>query len=392
MSQDAPIPTTPLSAAAQVRQRVAMGRWPLQPSDLPAGTVLVGGAVRDALLDRLGSHPDLDLVVPKGAIQLSRQLAKARRGTAVVLDAERDMARLVLGPWSFDLAARGGADLNSDLQRRDYSINAIAMPLEADQPLQDPCGGLADLHQGLLRAVSEANLLADPLRMLRGPRLAAELGFQLEAATAALIGQHHTHLPQVAPERVLAELDKLATCPGGEQGLRQACALGLLTPWLEPLPGQGMPLDVSPLSPAEASEALPLARFSQILSATSLKRLHSSKRLQQRCARLRHWAAVLQSAEPLDEPTWLQLCRDLEDDMPALVLLQPKATAGWLNRWRDPADPLFHPRPPLDGRTLQAELGLPPGRALGQLLERLMLERAFGRAHDLTAAKDLCRD
>ena len=132
--------------------------------------------------------------------------------------------------------------------------------------------------------------------------------------------------------------------------------------------------------------------MSQILSATSLKRLHSSKRLQQRCTRLRHWAAVLQSAEPLDEPTWLQLCRDLEDDMPALVLLQPKATAGWLNRWRDPADPLFHPRPPLDGRTLQAELGLPPGRALGQLLERLMLERAFGRAHDLTAAKDLCRD
>ena len=392
MSQDAPIPTTPLSAAAQVRQRVAMGRWPLQPSDLPAGTVLVGGAVRDALLDRLGSHPDLDLVVPKGAIQLSRQLAKARRGTAVVLDAERDMARLVLGPWSFDLAAREGADLNSDLQRRDYSINAIAMPLEADQPLQDPCGGLADLHQGLLRAVSEANLLADPLRLLRGPRLAAELGFQLEPATAALIGQHHSHLPQVAPERVLAELDKLAACPNGEQGLRQACALGLLTPWLEPLPGHGAPLDVSPLSPTEASEALPLARLSQILSANSLKRLHSSKRLQQRCARLRHWAAVLQSAEPLDEPTWLQLCRDLEDDMPALVLLQPKATAGWLSRWRDPADPLFHPRPPLDGRTLQAELGLPPGRALGQLLERLMLERAFGRAHDLTAAKDLCRD
>jgi tRNA nucleotidyltransferase (CCA-adding enzyme) len=369
-----------------------MNRWPLQPSDLPTGTVLVGGAVRDALLDRLGSHPDLDLVVPQGAIQLARQLAKHRRGTAVVLDAERDMARLVLGPWSFDLAAREGVDLISDLQRRDYSINAMALPLAADQPLQDPCAGLQDLQQRLLRAVCETNLLADPLRLLRGPRLAAELRFQLQPATAELIAQHHHRLAQVAPERVLAELEKLAACPAGEQGLHQAVELGLLTPWLEPLAAHDTPLDASPLSPAEASDALPLARLSRLLSANALRQLHSSKRLQQRCARLRHWAGVLEHAEPLNEATWLQLCRELEHDMAALVLLRPEATRGWLRRWRDPGDPLFHPRPPLDGRTLQEALGLPPGRALGQLLERLMLERAFGRAHDLTAAEALCRD
>ncbi len=88
----------------------------------------------------------------------------------------------------------------------------------------------------------------------------------------------------------------------------------------------------------------------------------------------------------------LQLCRELEEDLPALVLLAPKATDGWLQRWRDRTDPLFHPRSPLDGRTLQRELGIAPGPQLGELMERLMLERAFRRPHCIKTAKGLCRD
>ena len=378
-------------AAEQAWGALQPGRWPLAPGCFPPGSALVGGAVRDALLQRLGPYPDLDLVVPDGAMRLCQRLAKKHRGTAVVLDSERDIARLVLGPWSLDMAAQEGADLSSDLQRRDYSINALALPLRAEAPLLDPTGGLGDLAKRQLRALSEANLLADPLRLLRGPRLAAELNFTLESTTAALIGRHRTALPQVAAERVLAELEKLASCPGGDAGLQQASDLGLLQPWERPLTaGKQGSLEVAGLSAEELTQALPLARLAQRFDGAAMGQLKASRKLQQRCNMLRHW--VEQLGQPLEEAAMLQLCRELEEDLPALVLLQTNATDGWLQRWRDRSDPLFHPRSPIDGRTLQRELGLTPGPQLGKLIERLMLERAFGRPHCIKTAKGLCRD
>ena len=378
-------------AAEQAWGALQPERWPLAPGCFPPGSALVGGAVRDALLQRLGPYPDLDLVVPDGAMRLCQRLAKKHRGTAVVLDSERDIARLVLGPWSLDMAAQEGADLSSDLQRRDYSINALALPLRAEAPLLDPTGGLGDLAKRQLRALSEANLLADPLRLLRGPRLAAELNFTLESTTAALIGRHRTALPQVAAERVLAELEKLASCPGGDAGLQQASDLGLLQPWERPLTaGKQGSLEVAGLSAEELTQALPLARLAQRFDGAAMGQLKASRKLQQRCNMLRHW--VEQLGQPLEEAAMLQLCRELEEDLPALVLLQTNATDGWLQRWRDRSDPLFHPRSPIDGRTLQRELGLAPGPQLGKLIERLMLERAFGRPHCIKTAKGLCRD
>ena len=378
-------------AAEQAWGALQPERWPLAPGCFPPGSALVGGAVRDALLQRLGPYPDLDLVVPQGAIKLCQRLAKKHRGTAVVLDSQRDMARLVLGPWSLDLAAQEGADLTSDLQRRDYSINALALPLKAQAPLLDPTGGLGDLTKRQLRALSEANLLADPLRLLRGPRLAAELNFTLESHTAALISRHGAALPEVASERVLAELEKLASCPGGDAGLQQASDLGLLQPWQRPLTaGKQGSLEVAGLSAEELHQALPLARLAQRFDGAALAQLKASRKWQQRCDVLRHW--VEQLGQPLGEAAMLQLCRELEEDLPALVLLQPNATDGWLQRWRDRTDPLFHPRSPIDGRTLQRELGLTPGPQLGKLIERLMLERAFGRPHCIKTAKGLCRD
>ena len=378
-------------AAEQAWGALQPERWPLAPGCFPPGSALVGGAVRDALLQRLGPYPDLDLVVPDGAMRLCQRLAKKHRGTAVVLDSERDIARLVLGPWSLDMAAQEGADLSSDLQRRDYSINALALPLRAEAPLLDPTGGLGDLAKRQLRALSEANLLADPLRLLRGPRLAAELNFTLESTTAALIGRHRTALPQVAAERVLAELEKLASCPGGDAGLQQASDLGLLQPWERPLTaGKQGSLEVAGLSAEELTQALPLARLAQRFDGAAMGQLKASRKWQQRCDVLRHW--VEQLGQPLEEAAMLQLCRELEEDLPALVLLQTNATDGWLQRWRDRSDPLFHPRSPIDGRTLQRELGLTPGPQLGKLIERLMLERAFGRPHCIKTAKGLCRD
>ena len=138
------------------------------------------------------------------------------------------------------------------------------------------------------------------------------------------------------------------------------------------------------LSPTETERALPLARLAAVLAGEGLERLHASRRRQQAVERLRQWwerlGAVGGDPELLPEPERVLLQRQLEADLPALLLLlEPAWARSALARWRNPADPLFHPRPPVDGATLQTRLGLKPGPELGRLLEHLTLERAFGR-------------
>ncbi|MGB5241659.1 MAG: CCA tRNA nucleotidyltransferase [Prochlorococcaceae cyanobacterium] len=385
-----------------LRQVLAVEDWPWPPDSFPTGTALVGGAVRDGLLGRLGPQPDLDLVVPGDALALCNSLSRRHGGRVVVLDAERSIARLVLRGWSLDLARQVGDDLESDLWRRDFRLNALALPLAPGSELMDPTGGLGDLVGGELVAVREANLLDDPLRMLRGVRLAAELGFRLEPRTRGWIKQHHGRISEVAPERVLQELEKLVQAPSGGTGLGEALSYGLLDPWrpsgTEPIwqpasgpgaggLGQALELELG-LTPAEAARALPLARLARVLDAASLERLRSSRQLQQRCERLRHWLLrLLDSAEGaasglqrLGEAERLSLHQQLEEDLPALLLFFPaNLAADWLARWRNPQDPLFHPRPPIDGRGLQDLLGLSPSRQLGELLAHLTHEAAYGR-------------
>ena len=377
-------------------QRLQPERWPLPRQAFPSNAALVGGAVRDALLDRLTAAPDLDLVVEGDAVQLCRQLSRRHGGSAVVLDADRSIARLVIRGWSIDLARRDGGSLEADLRRRDYTINAMALPLAAGADLLDPLGGLPHLQAGLLVAVGEQNLLDDPLRLLRGLRLAAELGFELDPQTLAWLARHHQSLGAVAGERVLAELEKLAAAPNGERELTRCLELQLLNPWC----GSGDPARLQrcsaaaaaalQLSAQEQTDALTLGRLAACVSGDGLRRLKSSRRLQQRVERLRHWQSHLDgpnAAETLPERERLQLHRELEADLPALVLGWPTGSAHrWMQRWRDGNDPLFHPRPALDGDTLQRELGLSASPELGQLLQHLMLEQAFERVRSRTDA------
>ena len=392
-------------------------RWPVPPEALPAGSALVGGAVRDGLLGRQQQRVDLDLVVSGDAIALSRELARRYGGSAVVLDGERSIARLVLRGWTVDLARRMGPTLEADLGRRDYSVNAMALTLAAPQQLLDPHGGLADLERGELRALSEANLLDDPLRLLRGIRLASELDFAIEARTWAWICAHRGELEGVAGERVLVELERIAATATGEQGLARACAAGLLANGADAIELDALArcsLDRANrcgLSAAEQAWALPLARLAAVLDGTALERLRASRKLRQRALGLRRWRRrLLQVAqtrppgpgevEPSDQPTGpaafdppgplglddlpeaerLALQLELEADLPALLpQLEAHDAEAALWRWRDPEDPLFHPRAPLDGDRLQRQLQLQPGPELGQLLQHLTLERAFGR-------------
>ncbi len=397
----------PILAADPVRQvhdlweALAPGRWPIQLQAFPPSTALVGGAVRDGLLGRLAAKPDLDLVVPGDAVLLARELAGRIGGSCVVLDRKRSIARLVIRGWTLDLSRCGGDSLIADLGRRDFSVNAIALPL-AGTTLLDPHGGLDDLARRRLVAIGEANLLEDPLRLLRGLRLASELDFQIEAATWGWIVEHHRRIAAVAGERVWAELQRLANAPLGQRGLRQAWEQDLLRPWGIPgtdgatLATEQRQLDrLTPesaasrgLTPEEAAWALPLARLALVLDGAAVRRLHGSRRMQQRCQELRRWRERLRGepgAAPLAlnnlaEAERLALHRRLEQDIPALLLyLDRQQAADALQRWREPDDPLFHPAPPVDGDTLQRRLGLRAGPQLGELLEHLTRERAFRR-------------
>tara|TARA_B100000073_G_scaffold15809_2_gene12874 strand:- start:8623 stop:9846 length:1224 start_codon:yes stop_codon:yes gene_type:complete len=372
------------SATVLLWARLAPERWPLPLNKLPQGTALVGGAVRDGLLNRLSATPDLDLVVPQNALGLTRRLAQELNGTCVVLDADRDMARLVLGEWTVDLSRREGADLNADLQRRDYTVNAIALPLHPRGIVVDPSGGLEDLQRMTLRAIQEQNLIDDPLRLLRGLRFMAEQNLSLDPEAATWIHRHRHRLPEVAPERILSELQRLVCGAWAAAVIPELQRLDLLAPWQSSdpipwdLPDTGADAD---FSQEERQLAWPLLRLTHLVSEEGLKQLRSSRRLAHRTRQLRHWLRCWR--EQINEAERLQLQSDLEEDLPAFILTLPQTDRiTWLRRWRDPEDKLFHPRTPLNGRMLQEQLGLVPGPSLGVLIDHLRLEYAFGRIVD----------
>jgi tRNA nucleotidyltransferase (CCA-adding enzyme) len=302
--------------------------------------------------------------------------------------------------------------LAADLQRRDYSINAIALSLpqgRAGAVLIDPWHGLQDLAAGRLRALSEANLLDDPLRLLRGMRLAGDLALSIDHQSGGWIRDHRARLTQVAPERVLAELERMAASCSGHQGLTLALNYGLLEPWLAgdaPLQGADLLMEaLTPeqaqargLSPDELLTALPVARLALLFDTASLVELQASRRLQKRVGNLHHWLKRLQgprilgALERLAEDERLNLQIELETDMPALLLhLERRQAETALARWRDPDDPLFHPAAPTDGHTLQQQLQVPAGPLLGQLLHYLKQERAMGRLPAQNLDQELIR-
>lgn len=394
-------------AAARLSITVTRLDLPFPWEALPADAVLVGGAVRDALLGRLKDHPDVDLTVPQGAIALCQQLAHRWGGSVVVLDQVRDMGRLVHGPWTVDVAAWESSTMVADLWRRDFSINAMAYHLR-QRTFHDPCGGLQDLALRRLRCVAATNLAADPLRVLRAYRLAAELGCTIEERTRGWLHQEAPNLARVASERILAELERLCRAPQAHHWLLETSTvlqawLPMARPWpgLEHLSDQlavGAGLTGEPLL-----RQLALARLLGLLGEQAVvKRLGCSRRQHQQWQRINHWrhvwAAATAAATGLTEEQQLQLHLELGEDLPALLLvllaqnqLSLAEARLWLCRWQDPADPLCHPRCPISGHRLQEALSLSPGPQLGALMSFLRQENAFGRLGAQDEASILAR-
>ena len=183
---------------------------------------IVGGAVRDAALGR--EVADLDLAVAGDPGAAAKAIGRELGEHAFELSAEFGTWRVVARErgWQIDVTALRGDGIEADLAERDFTIGAVAAPLAGGAPV-DPYAGLTDLAEKRLRAVSERSFLADPLRLLRAPRLAAELELEIEPRTAGLARAAAARAADPAGERQLAELRQLM---GGPDPLRGLALLG----------------------------------------------------------------------------------------------------------------------------------------------------------------------
>jgi tRNA nucleotidyltransferase/poly(A) polymerase len=199
---------------------------------------LVGGAVRDMLLNRL-SH-DLDFALPSNGVALARRVANALKADFMVLDNERDTGRVIVteadGTRTFlDFATYRGKSLDEDLRVRDFTMNAIAFDLRT-HTLIDPLNGASDLRAKVIRACSSASFSDDPVRILRAVRQAAAFEFKIELETRKAMKQAASLLPRVSPERQRDELFKMLEGPRPDASMLALEMLGILPYLLPELP------------------------------------------------------------------------------------------------------------------------------------------------------------
>lgn len=406
----------------------------LESADRSGAAVhLVGGPVRDHLLGI--PLRDVDLVVEalggEGAAELAARAAP--EGVRVVAHGRFGTVRLEGPEAALDLAttrtesyAHPGAlpevapgTLEQDLRRRDFSVNALAIPLtraaaRGRPPVVDVVGGLDDLAERRLRALHERSFHDDPTRALRAARLAARLGFRL---TRDSLGRLRAALRdgafgRVSGERLRRELEKLFE--DAALGLDPARSLRLLADWnvlVVVEPGLGLPAEaVAPLrrlGRALREPPWPLARVRPWAPGLALWLAPLSPALRRRALRrfsVRGEAGRRISEWPRRRDAWLRSVARVrgrgevdrvlgelgEEDLLALLSSAPAGLRRRILRWavEDRAR-----RAPLGGADVVG-LGLEGpdvGRALAAVRAAYLDGRVRGREEALALAGELAR-
>ena len=176
-----------------------------------ASAWVVGGAIRDALLGE--PVRSLDLVVDPGKERdWARAIAEAAAGFAFPLSEEHGTWRAVAreDAWHVDVTALRAETIEDDLRARDFTVNAIAVPLGGGEPI-DPANGRGDAAASTLRAASDRTFADDPLRLLRAARLASRHGLELTPETVTLARDEAGRAAEPAGERQFTELRLLLT-------------------------------------------------------------------------------------------------------------------------------------------------------------------------------------
>jgi tRNA nucleotidyltransferase (CCA-adding enzyme) len=380
-------------------------------------TWVVGGAVRDLLLRRPRAPLDFDLATPAEPQQVMALFPRViptglEHGTVTVLTPDKLKVEVTTfrGEGAYLDGRRPASvtfhtDLDADLARRDFTINALAFdPLAGE--LADPFGGQRDLAAGLIRAVGEARarFAEDGLRPLRAVRFAGQLGFRLHPATRAAIPGALPVVRQVSRERMAEELGRLAVSPHVARAFELLASTGLLEVLAPPLAGlprarlrhlgavaaalEGEPPELV-LRLTALFHGAPVAEIEPLLSG-----LRFPRRVAEEVAALAARAPCLQAElaeDPVSPPAvrrWLAGVgparagallglRDAEARAasPAKRAAAAQAARG-LRRRVEAAlaskAPLETGALALDGRALMALLSCPPGPHVGEGLRALL--------------------
>lgn len=210
---------------------------------------LVGGSVRDLVMGRPAS--DLDFVVNGDAIEFAEKFAQKNRikkvvsykrfGTAMVPFQKYHLEFVSARSESYTSESRNPlvekADIKTDLSRRDFTINTLAIKIESglNGSLINIFDGMNDLENGIIRTPLEAEqtFFDDPLRILRAVRFAAQLNFQIEASTLNAITNMSERLSIISVERIAEEFKKLLLSQHPDYGLELLAQTNLF-PWIIP--------------------------------------------------------------------------------------------------------------------------------------------------------------
>jgi putative nucleotidyltransferase with HDIG domain len=203
---------------------------------------IVGGTLREIASG--GAAADLDVAVAGGALELGRRLAARLDATFVVLDGDRGAGRIAArgGGGDVDLVDLRAATLEGDLRARDFTVNALAAPVgellrAGVATIVDETGGLGDLRDRIVRPCGPTAIGDDPVRALRGVRLALRPGWRLHADAEGAIEAAAPLITRVAAERIRDELIGILAQPTAAAGLRTLDRLGVLAALLpESLP------------------------------------------------------------------------------------------------------------------------------------------------------------
>ncbi len=383
-----------------------MTQFPFDFNDLPTPAYLVGGWVRDRLLNRQGKYLDLDFVLPEKAVETAQAIARKYKAGFVVLDAERQIARVVFKDGTVDFAQQMGNSLVADLGRRDFCMNAIAIECHhIEQDFVDPFDGIGDLKARKIRMVEPENLADDPLRILRGYRQAAQLGFEIEDLTRQVLIKLAPKLKSVAAERVRSELGYLLSIPNGSQWMIELVSDRILDDWL---PRQD--LNLQRFAKIEAAISTLLTKFSNLElffnkqlsgdryasvivklaaltnNATALESLGLS-RAEQRwlVGILRHLPKFMTLLDSASLKEQYQFFQPTLEFFPAIAVLalasgyEFEAIAHWLERWLNPDDAIAYPVSLITGDDLRKDLGIAPSPKIGELLESVKIAQVEGK-------------
>ncbi len=199
-----------------------------QGSDL----FVVGGPLRDLLLKKKCTDFDFAL---RGASELAKQFARDTRSSLVMLDdtPRRETSRVVVRKQVyFDFSEMQGGSIEADLGQRDFTFNAMALPLEkflkGTKTFLDPHGGREDLKNKVIRALPGPVLSSDPLRMLRAFRFMSTFGFEIDLETLERIKKQKSKIKAVAAERIYSELILLLSSDQAAPSIRAMHNSGLL--------------------------------------------------------------------------------------------------------------------------------------------------------------------